>query len=256
MSLKFHEISEASHRILNPFSIDKLQLLGAICRPGRNLRMLDLASGNGELLCQWSSQYGISGLGVDLSSVFIEKARRRARELNVAKRVQFEFVDAAEFAQRSSPVFNIVSCIGATWIGGGLSGTLSLMKRNLVNASGTLLVGEAFWLEPPPAEAEIELSGSRGMFASLDGTLDRFESAGLELVEMLIASHDDWDRYEASQWAEGRAWLENNEGHPDAADFRDWISSNQLRYLKFGRRYFGWGVFVLRIQGTDSEFGR
>ena len=247
MSLRFHEISEASHRILNPFSIDKMQMLGAICKPCAGTRLLDLASGNGELLCHWASQFGVNGLGVDLSSVFIEKARRRARELKVEDRVAFELGDAAEFVQRSSTAFSVVSCIGATWIGGGLSGTLDLMKRRTASPSGTLLVGEPFWLEPPPEEVEMEISGSRGVFLSLDGTLDRFENSGLELIEMLIANHDDWDRYEASQWAEARDWLEHNEFHPEAPEFRNWIASNRRRYLKFGRRYFGWGVFVLRF---------
>ena len=32
MSLRFHEIAEGDHRILNPFTHDKLMLLGEVCR--------------------------------------------------------------------------------------------------------------------------------------------------------------------------------------------------------------------------------
>ena len=32
MSLRFHEISEKNHRILNPFTDEKLMLLGDVCR--------------------------------------------------------------------------------------------------------------------------------------------------------------------------------------------------------------------------------
>src|SRR5215469_10414694 len=32
MSLRYHEIAEAGHRILNPFTATKLDLLGDICR--------------------------------------------------------------------------------------------------------------------------------------------------------------------------------------------------------------------------------
>ena len=78
MSLKFHEISEASLLILNPFSDDKLQLLGDICKPNAGSHLLDLASGKGELLCQWSARFGLHGLGVDVSSVFVEAARLQA----------------------------------------------------------------------------------------------------------------------------------------------------------------------------------
>ena len=32
MSLRYHEIAEGNHRILNPFTEEKLMLLGQICR--------------------------------------------------------------------------------------------------------------------------------------------------------------------------------------------------------------------------------
>lgn len=37
-----------------------------------------------------------------------------------------------------------VSCVGGTWIAGGLAGTLELMRRPLL-AVGLLLVGEPVW---------------------------------------------------------------------------------------------------------------
>jgi hypothetical protein len=45
-----HEIAEADHRILNPFTDGKLMLLGGVCRLGRTQRQLDLACGKGEML--------------------------------------------------------------------------------------------------------------------------------------------------------------------------------------------------------------
>ena len=66
MSLRFHEISEANHRILNPFTLEKLLLLGDICRLKPGTRQLDLACGKGEMLCQWARAYGILGTGVDI----------------------------------------------------------------------------------------------------------------------------------------------------------------------------------------------
>ena len=50
MSLRFHEISEQNHRILNPFSDEKLMVLGEICRLKPGTRQLDLACGKGEML--------------------------------------------------------------------------------------------------------------------------------------------------------------------------------------------------------------
>jgi len=58
MSLALHEISEADHRILNPFTEEKLMTLGAVSRVGPSTRILDLACGKGELLCRWAQAFG------------------------------------------------------------------------------------------------------------------------------------------------------------------------------------------------------
>ena len=77
MSLRFHEISEGNHRILNPFTQMELMLLGEICRLDPTMRQLDLASGKGEMLCQWAQKWGIRGVGVDKGSVDREVDLRR-----------------------------------------------------------------------------------------------------------------------------------------------------------------------------------
>jgi cyclopropane fatty-acyl-phospholipid synthase-like methyltransferase len=70
-----HEISEAENRILNPFDEGKLMLLGEVCRLQTGQRQLDLACGKGEMLCRWAARFGIEGLGVDISDVFLAAAR-------------------------------------------------------------------------------------------------------------------------------------------------------------------------------------
>src|SRR5262245_8811850 len=93
--LEQHEIAEAAHRILNPFTEEKLMLLGDICRLSPGARQLDLACGKGEMLCRWAQTYGTVGHGVDISMLFVTAARARAVELGVAERVSFEHGDAA-----------------------------------------------------------------------------------------------------------------------------------------------------------------
>ena len=58
MSLRFHEISEADRRILNPFTDEKLALLGDVAGVGEGTRILDLACGKGEMLCTWAARSG------------------------------------------------------------------------------------------------------------------------------------------------------------------------------------------------------
>src|SRR5512139_3518353 len=90
-------IRESSHRIHNPFTADKFAALGQALhlRPGD--RVLDLASGSGEMLCTWARDHGVTGTGVDISTAFTERARARATELGVADRVTFVHDDAAGY---------------------------------------------------------------------------------------------------------------------------------------------------------------
>ena len=251
MSLRFHEIAESNHRILNPLTEEKLMLIGEICHLTPGMLQLDLACGKGEMLCRWSDRYGIQGTGVDISKVFLEAARKRAQELQVDGRVSFVEDDGAAYLRRiNEPSFDVVSCIGATWIGDGLEGTLQLMK-NTLKPEGLLLVGEPYWQETPDDEIYRTADIEPGMFTSLIGTLDRIENQGFELVEMVLASPDSWDRYEASQWWSASEWLRDNPDDPEHEKFHEWISNNRRTYLRYLRQYLNWGVFILKIQQTD-----
>lgn len=247
MTLRFHEIAEQRHRILNPFTDVQLELLGEICQLHAGIRQLDLCCGKGEMLCTWSARYGLTATGVDISPVFLEAARQRALELECSQRVGFVEADA-----RSYPIpeasFDIISCLGATWIGGGLVGTLKLMRPGLRNRNSLLLVGEPYWIDPPPDEAyELLADGKREMFTSLAGTLDRIESQDLELVEMVLADDHGWDRYAATQWLTISNWLREHDDSPDAAEMRRWHAQWRREHLMYTRRFLGWGVFVLRL---------
>jgi SAM-dependent methyltransferase len=147
---RYHEISESNSRILNPLSEPKLDQLGRICRLHPGQRHLDLACGKGEMLCRFSRTHHTVGVGIDINRPFLDAARARARELEVDGRITLHHGDAAD-PEEVGDGFDIVSCIGATWVGGGLAGTLDLMRRR-ARPGAWLLVGEVFWAEEPPAQ--------------------------------------------------------------------------------------------------------
>jgi len=253
MSLRFHEIAERRHRILNPFTEEQLHLLGDICRLHPEMRQLDLCCGKGEMLCRWSARSGLSGIGVDISNRFLEAAQDRAGKLDVEDRVTFVEADARTYPIAAG-AFDIMSCIGATWIGDGLVGTLELMRAGLRGWDSLLLVGEPYWIDEPPDEAvEWIVGGDREAFTTLAGTLERIESAGFELIEMVMADHHGWDRYEARKWISVSDWLREHPEDPDAEELRRWYERGRREYLTYGRRYFGWGVFVLRQKQTFAS---
>ncbi len=245
MSLHFHEISESNHRILNPLSERKLALIGEICGLSSTTSALDLCCGKAEMLAGWSARYGLTAVGVDISEVFVEAAHRRIAELGVADRVTIVRQDAASWCRDDTRTYDIVSCIGATWIGGGLAGTVELLGPR-VAAAGLLLIGECYRIDPtgpaglPPA-AESELAA----VPRLVDVLDIAEAAGWELIEMVLADPDDWDRYVASQWQTVHDHVREHPEDSDADELRAWIAASQRDYLTWQRRSLGWGVFVL-----------
>lgn len=246
--LRYHEISESSHRIMNPLSLEKLLLLGDICHVGEGTRLLDLACGKGEMLSLFARNHGATGIGIDMHAPFLAGARARATELGVKHAVTFIEGDAGDPPDLGGR-FDMVSCIGATWIGGGLPGTLELMGR-WVAPGGWVLVGEVYWAEQaPPRVKEKYETGQE--FADLAGTLNCCDAAGMDLVEMVLASPDDWDRYRASQWLNVSEWLLANPDDVEAAEVRHERDTSRHDYLTDERRCLGWGVFVLR--GSEPQ---
>jgi ubiquinone/menaquinone biosynthesis C-methylase UbiE len=241
--LRYSEICESNSRILNPLSESKLVELGRICCLSSGGRHLDLACGKGEMLCLFARDHGTRGLGIDIYPPFLAAAHARAAELGVQTSVAFREGDASKPGE-IEPGFDIVSCIGATWIGAGLPATLDLMRR-WAKPEGWILVGEVYWTQEPPPQVRLAQE-ARQSFSDLAGTLDRIEAAGLELVEMVLANSDDWDRYQASQWMAASDWLAANPNDLDADDVRRLTHERRRLYLTDLRRCMGWGVFVLR----------
>jgi len=57
-----------------------------------------------------------------MSLLFTEQANLRAEELGVANQVKFIHDDAAGFI--SDEKVSVAACVGATWIAGGVAGTV------------------------------------------------------------------------------------------------------------------------------------
>ncbi|HEY9075396.1 MAG TPA: class I SAM-dependent methyltransferase [Anaerolineaceae bacterium] len=251
MNQRFISIAEAGLKIQNPFSEAKMQALGEICQrlgylqPRR--RLLDLGCGQGELVCRWAQQFGVKATGVDPNAEFIEVARRRAIELAVTLQVEFIQVDAVQFPL-SHPYYDMVCCLGAAEITGSITYAIHLMRKALKDEKqGLLLVGMPFWVREPNQTAADAMGITMGTFQTLPVIYDLFERSGVDLVNMVFADDEGWDRYQTHHWMQVRSWLRNNPDDPDIENFRKMIEDWKRSYLVY-RGNFGWGVFLLETR--------
>ena len=237
-------ITESAHRIHNPFTPEKLATLGAALRLESGTRVLDLGSGSGEMLCTWARDYGIIGVGIDMSQLFTEQAKLRSEELGVADRVVFIHGDAVGYV--ADEKVGVAACLGATWIGGGVVGTIELLAKSL-RSEGIILIGEPYWRQLPPTEdvARGCSANSISDFLMLPELLASFGDLGYDVVEMVLADLEGWDRYEAAKWLTMRRWLEANPDDYFAKEVRANLTLEPKRYAAYTREYLGWGVFAL-----------
>ncbi|HAT1682405.1 TPA: SAM-dependent methyltransferase [Klebsiella oxytoca] len=237
-------ISESAHRIHNPFTPEKYATLGRVLRMKAGTRILDLGSGSGEMLCTWARDHAITGVGIDMSSLFTAQAKRRAEELGVSERVHFIHNDAAGYVAEEK--CDVAACVGATWIAGGFAGTMELLAQSL-KPGGFMLIGEPYWRQLPATDEIAHACGvsSTTDFLTLPGLVSAFDDLGYDVVEMVLADQEGWDRYEAAKWLTMRRWLEANPDDDFAEEVRAELTLSPKRHVTYAREYFGWGVFAL-----------
>ena len=75
--------------------------------------------------------------------------------------------------------------------------------------------------------------------------IESFGLLGCDVVEMVLADQDGWDRDAAASWLNIRRWLDANPHDELADEMRAELASGPARYARYRREYLGWGVFAL-----------
>jgi SAM-dependent methyltransferase len=231
----FHAVAERYHDIQNPISAEKIRLLGAQIGLAPGQRVLDIACGRGGPAILLASTFGCEIVGVEKANVFAEAARERAAAAGLGRLISIHEGDAADFAIEPE-AWDAALCLGATWIWGGLEGTVATLVQG-VRRGGHVAAGEVYRRGPAAADDE---------FVSLAETVRRFERTGPPVTALITASTDDWDAYESLHWASLEEWLAANGDDPEAAEIRAEHERSKWHYLEQGRETMGWAILAGR----------
>lgn len=240
--LELKNISERYLDLVNPTTPEKILQAGHVAGMKKECQLIDFGCGYGEELILWAKEFGISGVGIDIRPVACVRAREKIKSQGLESQIEIVCGNAAEYAFEPQG-YDIATCIGATFIWkGGFQEAVREMKR-AIRTGGRLIVGEVYWSHfSVPAEfAQRELS-----ITSEPELLRMARTEGLELIYVLHSSHDDWDHYESENLRGLSDWLDENPTHSAREDVIQHLHESQEEYLRYGREYLGWALYVLR----------
>jgi cyclopropane fatty-acyl-phospholipid synthase-like methyltransferase len=236
---RYYVVAERDHEIQNPTSAEKLRLLGERLRLGPGSRVLDVASGRGGPALLLAREFGCSVEGVEIAPEFHAAAVERVAAAGLADLVTFRLGDASHEAFPAAS-YDAALCIGASFVWGSLAGTLDTLEQ-VVRPGGHVVVGEPFWRRLPLPD---DYEDRNDPFTTLEGTVAIFESGGLRAVAVIASSEDDFDRYETLHWHAVETWLAESADDPHAPEVRALHERAKRVYLRHGREYLGWALFV------------
>lgn len=252
--MEFLDIMNISHRymeILNPSTPEKVIKLGKLLRLEEGKRVIDFGCGCAEPLLLWAEQFGITGIGIDLSEEFCDRARKKLARRGLSDRIEIVCCNGADYVFEEG-AFDVATCIGASFIFGGYQQTIQAMKR-AVHQNGRLGIGEPYWLSNRIDPEYVQQQAGIHTEAEL---VRIARDEGFELEYIIRASRDDWDRYLSDHWFGLIRWLEENPNHPDYEQVFNFLRSDQDQYLQYQRQYMGWAMYCLAPGKSKTTGGR
>jgi SAM-dependent methyltransferase len=238
---RYYIVAERDHEIQNPTSEKKLLLLGERLRLGSESRVLDIASGRGGPALILAREFGCRIDGIEIAPEFHAAAVERAQARGLSRLVSFRLGDASKETLPAS-AYDAALCLGASFVYGSLADTVEVLAP-AVKPGGHVVVGEPFWRRLPLPD---DYEDRADPWTTLGDTVVVFETSGLPVVSVIASSEDDWDRYETLHWRAVEEWLAANPADPDADDIRGRSERWKRTYLRHGREYLGWAIFVGR----------
>ena len=201
--------------------------------------------GKGEFIIRLAEQYGVNGVGVDLSPYCVRDARAKLAERTPQANITFLEMGGADYQPDEPESFDLTVCMGASWIFDGHKGTLSALKA-MTKPGGQIVVGEPYWLKEPDPEY-LQVAGfERDLFGDHYENVQTGQALGLTQLYTLVSNRDEWDRYEGLQWYAAENYALAHPEDPDVPELLERLRSHKHEYLQWGRDTLGWALYLFR----------
>jgi SAM-dependent methyltransferase len=242
---KFYDITHKEHIICNPSSLAKYQQLIDLLHLPPQANVLEIAMGKGEFIIRLAEQYGVSGVGVDLSPYVVRDARAKLAERAPQANITFLEMGGADYQPDEPESFDLTVCMGASWIFDGHKGTLAALKA-MTKPGGLIVVGEPYWRQEPAPDYLKTAGFGRNLFGTHYENVQTGQALDLSLLYTIDSNLDDWDVYEGLQWHAAENYALAHPHDPDVPELLERIRASKEEYLRWGRDTLGWALYVFR----------
>jgi ubiquinone/menaquinone biosynthesis C-methylase UbiE len=221
-----------------------METLFALLDLSADASVLDIGTGNAEVLIRLVEQYGVKAVGVEWSPVALQAAHEQIAARVPHQSIELRDVDATTL-QLSREQFEVAICIGASEVFGGYAGTLRTLAQS-VESGGQLVVGELYWKQEPAQDYLTTFGIPREEYTTHANNVAIGVEQGLIPLFTLVTSDDEWDHYE---WWRIRAIERYAQEHPDDPDVPALVE--RIRwwrdlYLRWGRDTLGFALYLFR----------
>lgn len=224
---------ESSQHLISMTPIEKIIEIGYTAGMNSNSRVLDICCGYGEMLKILNEAFGIKGIGVDISSEFINEGKKRLKAAEI-KDISLICADVLDWV--TDKKFDFACLCGEEF--GGIENTIHLLEK-YIKSNGKLIIGTRYSrVDNPP----VELIEFEGETLSLKNIYNIFYGNGYFITSMSTDTQNEWERY--IMWS-ARRNLAAYKSNPEDPSSLQWCQKWYETYFGFRREYEGYGTFVI-----------
>lgn len=234
------EISTRHLQLNSPAAPEKIWSIGHYLGLDKSKRVIDFGCGYGRVLELWGKDFGVSGLGIDIHAYMCRQASERMAKADLTQTIEVVCANPSEYKFQAQ-IYDVASCLGATFIWGGFHKALTLM-RSAIRPEGKLVVGEPYYTQDKVPQELVKFEGDLHTEYQI---VQLGRQAGFDVEFVVRASRDDIDRFVSASWFGLLRWIDENPGHPERDYVRDYLHKNQDMYFKYQRAYEGWALYIL-----------